>query len=389
MCATDQNTIIYLDNGATSFPKPPAVAERMYHYVCNVGATINRSVYASAQSAGMVTYSLRERLARFFHFDQPNHVVLTAGNTMSLNMVLKGYLHSGDHCLVSSMEHNAVMRPLVQLQEQGVSFDRIPCNREGLLDPNDIPALLRPNTKLVVVAHGSNVGGGVQDIEAIGAICASRGIPFVVDAAQTAGHYPIDFGKAQLSALTVPGHKGLMGPSGIGALLLRPDFAQKLTPLITGGTGSASDTEVQPDYMPDRFESGTSNLPGIYGFEAAMAFLEEVGIDALRAHDQALTARFMAGLQEIPGIRLVGPRELAHRVGVISVDFTQQDNAECSYLLETTYHIMTRCGMHCAPSAHKTLDTFPQGVVRFSLGWYNTAEDVDAALEAIRALAQS
>lgn len=389
MRSMDHNPVIYLDNGATSFPKPPAVAEQIYHYVRDVGATINRSVYASAQSAGMVTYSLRERLARFFRFSHPNHVVLTAGNTMSLNMVLKGYLHSGDHCLVSSMEHNAVMRPLVQLQEEGVSFDRIPCNREGLLDPDDIPALLRPNTKLVVVAHGSNVGGGVQDIEAIGAICAQRGIHFVVDAAQTAGHYPIDFEKAHLSALTVPGHKGLMGPSGIGALLLRPDFAKELSPLVTGGTGSASDSEIQPDYMPDRFESGTSNLPGIYGFEAALAFLEEVGIDALRAHDQALTARFMAGLRDLPQVRLVGPGELSHRVGVISVDFTEKDNAECSYILETEYNIMTRCGMHCAPSAHKTLGTFPQGVVRFSLGWYNTEEDVDAALEAIRAIAAS
>ena len=389
MSGMEQNAMIYLDNGATSYPKPPAVAEQMYHYVRDVGATINRSVYASAQSAGMVTYSLRERLARFFHFSPPNHVVLTAGNTMSLNLVIKGYLHSGDHCLVSSVEHNAVMRPLVQLQQQGVSFDRIPCNGEGLIDPADIPAMIRPNTKLVVVAHGSNVGGGVQDIEAIGAICAARGIHFVVDAAQTAGHYPIDFQRANLSALTVPGHKGLMGPSGIGAVLLREDFARELTPLIAGGTGSASDSEVQPDYMPDRFESGTSNLPGIYGLEAAMAFLEETGIETLRAHDQALTARFMAGLRDIPQVRLVGPADLAHRVGVISVDFMEKDNAECSYLLETEYNIMTRCGMHCAPSAHKTLGTFPQGVVRFSLGWYNTEADVDAALAAIRTLAQA
>lgn len=379
---------IYLDNGATSFPKPDCVAESVYGYIKNVGATINRSVYDSAQSAGLVTYTLRERVCRLMNFDHPDHVVLTGGNTMAINMVLKGLLKSGDHCLVSSMEHNAVMRPLTQLLEKGVTFDRIPCDRDGLLDPAVIPGMIRPNTKLVLLAHGSNVGGGVQDIEAIGAICEEHGIPFVVDAAQTAGHFPIDFRAAKLSALAAPGHKGLMGPSGIGILLLRPDFAKKLEPLVSGGTGSASDSEELPAFMPDRFEPGTANIPGIYGLEAALAYLEEVGVDTVRQHDEALTARFLKGLEGIPGVRLAGPRDLARRVGVVSVDFTEKDNAECAYELETRFGILTRCGMHCAPSAHKTMGTFPQGVVRFSLGWFNTEADVDAAVRAVEILAK-
>ena len=232
---------IYLDNAATSFPKPEGVSSSMKAYMDCVGATINRSVYGSAQDAGLVTLQLREALARIFHFPEPaTHVILTPGATFGLNMVIKGLLKPGDHCIVSSMEHNAVMRPLLQLQ--GVCFDRIPCSREGLLDPGDVERLIRPNTRLLIMAHGSNVCGCVQDAPAVGEICARRGIPFLLDAAQTAGHYPVDFEAFQLSALAVPGHKGLLGPSGIGAVLLRDSLAKQLTPLLAGGTGSASDS---------------------------------------------------------------------------------------------------------------------------------------------------
>lgn len=375
---------VYLDNGATSFPKPDCVAESINNYICNVGATINRSVYKSASDAGMIAYTLRERLCRLFNFDDPRHVVLTAGNTMALNMIIKGYLKPGDHVIVSSMEHNAVMRPLLQLGSSAISFDRIPSDADGIADITKLPTMFKGNTKLVIVSHASNVGGGLQDIEAIGKICEEKGVPFVVDGAQSAGHYPIDFKAVKLSALTVPAHKGLLGPQGIGALLIAPEFAAKVDPLITGGTGSASDSEIQPDYMPDRFESGTSNMPGIYGFEASTRFIEETGIDAIRSHEIGLTKRFLAGLDEIPGLRIVGPKDLDKRVGVVSVDCLEEDNAEVSYTLETQYGIMTRCGLHCAPSAHKTLGTFPQGVIRFSLSWFNTEEDVDAAVNALK-----
>lgn len=379
---------IYLDNAATSFPKPAGVSARMKEYMDSVGATINRSVYGAAQDAGLVTLRLRERLARLFSFpEKPTHVILTPGATAGLNFILKGFLRPGDHCLVSSMEHNAVMRPLLQLQ--GVEFDRIPCDSEGRLDPAAMLPLIRPNTRLCVMAHGSNVCGTVQDAATVGTICAEHGIAFALDAAQTAGHIPIDFQALHLSALCVPGHKGLLGPSGIGALLLRDDFAHALTPLLAGGTGSASDSEYLPDYLPDRFESGTPNLPGIYGFEEALRFIEETGIDALRAHELELTARFLEGLRTIPNLRLCGTEELSRRVGVISVDFTQADNAEAAFRLESEFGILTRCGLHCAPSAHKTLGTFPQGTVRFSLGFSSTAADVDAALAALRAISEA
>ena len=379
---------IYLDNGATSFPKPPAVAQAMLQYMTEVGASINRGVYGSAQAAGMTTLMLREGLCRLFHHSDPTHCVLTAGNTMGLNMVLRGWLRPGDHCLVSSVEHNAVMRPLHDLAEQGVTFDRIPCDRDGHLNPADIPALIRPNTRLLVMAHGSNVSGAVQDAMAVGAICHEHGIPFVLDAAQTAGHWPIDFEAMHLSALSVPGHKGLMGPSGIGALLLSDDFAKNLTPILTGGTGSASDSEAQPDYMPDKFESGTPNLPGIYGFHAAVDFILDTGVEVLQERERQLTKYFLDKLRDVKDIRLAGPWDLENRVGVISVDFAQVDNAEAAYRLEQDYGILTRCGLHCAPSAHKTLGTFPQGTVRFSVGHYTTEAEIDTAVQAIAEIAQ-
>lgn len=378
---------IYLDNAATSFPKPAGVSDRMKSYLDTVGATINRSVYGSAQDAGEVTLTLRERLCSLFHSSDPTHVVLTPGATWGLNMVIKGFLQPGDHCLVSSMEHNAVMRPLQQLTAAGVTFDRIPCDGAGRLDPADILPLIRPNTKLLVLAHGSNVCGTVQDAAAVGRICAAHGIAFALDAAQTAGHIPVDFEGFGLSALSVPGHKGLLGPSGIGALLLAPDFAKRLTPLVAGGTGSASDSEFLPEYMPDRFESGTPNLPGIYGLEQALAFLMETGLDKLRQHECALTERFLRGLSEIPGTALLGCGEMDRRVGVVSVDFVGQDNAQAADRLETEFGILTRCGLHCAPSAHQTLGTFPRGTVRFSVGFASTETEVDAALDAIRAIA--
>ena len=332
-----------------------------------------------------MTLQLRQRLKKLFHFPEAvTHVILTPGATWGLNMAIKGFLKKGDHCIVSSMEHNAVMRPLLQLP--GVEFDRIPCNREGLLNPADVEKLIRPNTRLLVMAHGSNVCGSVQDARAVGELCRKHGIAFVLDAAQTAGHYPVDFEAFGLSALCVPGHKGLLGPSGIGALLMTDAFAKTLDPIVAGGTGSASDSEYLPDYLPDRFESGTPNLPGIYGWEAALQYVETRGVEGLRAHEMALCQRFLEGLSSIEGVALCGTKDLNRRVGVVSVDFLHKDNAEAAFELELDYGILTRCGLHCAPSAHKTLDTFPRGTVRFSLGFSSTEADVDAALCAIRSI---
>lgn len=376
-------TPIYLDNAATSFPKPPAVAEAMLRYTREIGATINRGVYASAQDVGLTALQLRESLCRLFRHSDPTHCVLTSGNTIGLNMILRGWLRPGDHCLVSSMEHNAVMRPLQALAENGVQFDRVPCDGEGRLDPEDLRRMLRPNTRLVLISHASNVSGGVQDVPAIGMICRERGIPLALDAAQTAGHWNIDFDGWGLSALSVPGHKGLMGPSGMGAMLLSPDFARGLTPIISGGTGSASDLELQPAYMPDKFESGTPNLPGIYGLQAAVEYILDIGVNEIHRRESELTAHFLERLREIHHIRLIGPTGPENRVGVVSIDFLDIDNAAAAYRLEERYGVLTRCGLHCAPSAHKILGTFPHGTVRFSLGWFTTDDEIAAAADAV------
>lgn len=379
--------MVYLDNAATSFPKPPQVALRMAEYITEVGATVNRSVYGKAREAGLVTLQLRERLCRILGYGgRPTHAILTAGCTMSLNMILRGYLKPGDHCIVSSLEHNAVMRPLTAM---GIEFDRIPCDRQGILDLDAISGLIRPNTRLLVLAHGSNVCGAVQDAAAVGKLCKLHNIAFALDAAQTAGHVPVDFDGFGCDALAVPAHKGLLGPSGLGALLVTKAFAKQLTPLLTGGTGSASHTEVQPDFMPDKFEPGTPNLPGIYGWEAALAWLEETTVAAVRQHDLALSRQFLQGLSAIETVRLVGPTDPEQRVAVFSLDFTGQDNALVGDRLEQEFGILTRCGLHCAPNAHKSLGTWPGGTVRFSFGIFNTEDDVDAALEAIETIAKA
>lgn len=378
--------MVYLDNAATSYPKAPGVASAMADYVEKVGATINRSSYASALEAGLVTLSLRERLCRLFNHPDPTHAVLTPGATAGLNMVIKGLLRPGDHCLVSSMEHNAVMRPLVQLEREGVAFERIPCDAQGRLRLEALPGMIKLNTRLVVMAHGSNVCGTVQDAEAVGKICRERGVPLALDAAQTAGHIEVDFERFGLAALVVPGHKGLLGPQGIGALLLDADFARRLTPLVAGGTGSASDSEELPDWMPDRFESGTPNMPGVFGWEAALGWLENTGIETLENHEKTLSKRFLEGIYGLKNVKLYGITVPEGRTGVFSVGFLNCDNAEAAWRLEREFGILTRCGLHCAPSAHKTLGSFPEGSVRFSTGWANTEADIDAALSAIAAI---
>ena len=375
--------MIYLDNAATSFPKAPGVGEAMQYYVNHIGVNINRSVYGPAQEAGLTTLTLRERLSAFFRHDSEDRVLLTAGATAALNLAIKGFVKPGDHVLVSSMEHNAVMRPLVQM---GVAFDRVPCDSEGFLQLDKLPELIRPNTRLFVLCHGSNVCGTVRDAKAVGELCKLQNIAFVLDAAQTAGHIPIDFYDLGLSALAVPGHKGLLGPQGIGTLLVSEAFAKELDPLIAGGTGSMSDSEELPPYLPDRFESGTANLPGIYGWAEAMEYVTQT-MEERRQHEDEMTALFLAGLEGMDRIRLVGTKDLHRRVGVIAIDFLRRDNAEVADDLEQKYGILTRCGLHCAPSAHKTLGTFPQGVVRFSIGYRTTKEDILTALKAIEDLA--
>ena len=372
---------IYLDNGATSFPKAPGVGEAMLRYINENGANVNRGVYAQASSAA------REQLKELFHFPGDlRQVVFTPGATYGLNQIIRGYLRPGDHVIVSSLEHNAVMRPLTELRRSGVVFTRMPADRNGETKVDSVVPLLRKNTRMVLVSHASNVCGATLLLSDLAHTCRHLGIPLVVDAAQTAGHLPIDFEKLGLAALCVPGHKGLLGPQGIGALLLDKTFAEGLTPLVTGGTGSASDSEEQPAYLPDRFESGTLNLPGIFGLNAALSFVLERGVESFHSHEMALTQQFLLGLSDIP-VRVAGPGSAKRQVGVISVDFEGRDNAEAAFALERDFGILTRCGLHCAPSAHRVLRTFPGGTVRFSIGYSTTEAEIDAAVAAIRQVA--
>ena len=362
---------IYLDNAATSFPKPAGMSARMKDYMDNIGATINRSVYASAADAGLVALSLRERAKRLFNFNEKaTHVIITPGATAGLNFIIKGLLRAGDHCIVSSMEHNAVMRPLMQLD--GVEFSRIPCDGEGRIIPNTLEPLIRPNTRLVIMAHGSNVCGTVQDAEAVGKVCKKHNIPFALDAAQTAGHYPVDFGAFNLSALAVPGHKGLYGPMGTGLLCSLGRY--RLEPIIRGGTGSASSSFDQPEDWPDSMESGTVNVPGIIGLGAGLHWITTQGRERMYRAELSLTNRLAEELRTIPGIRIYGPPiQEGRHVPLLSLTVEHMPSETVAEKLGQA-GIAVRAGLHCAPTAHRILGTQAEGTVRLAPSAFTTPE---------------
>lgn len=374
---------IYLDNASTSFPKAPTVATAMSDYITNRGININRGSYALAYDVEDIIYTTRQRLNTLFNGHDPSHVIFTQNVTMSLNMVIKGLLKAGDHVLVSSMEHNAVMRPLTQLLDKGIAFDIIPCDKTGSIQLESMDSLIRPNTVAMIINHASNVCGTIQPLESIGSICKAHNLQFIVDAAQTAGVIPIDVKACHIDALCFTGHKGLLGPQGIGSIILTKEMAQNLTPLIAGGTGSFSHLETLPTHMPDAFESGTLNLPGIIGLNEGLAYIESQGMENIHNHELVLTQSFLEGLQSINGINIVGKQNIQDRTAVVSITIDGIDPASIAYELESTYHIMTRVGLHCAPRAHQTLGTYPEGTIRFSFGYANTHEDVVSALSAL------
>ena len=377
---------IYLDNASTTFPKPEVVAGAVYEYMTTQGANINRGCYDSAYDVEELVFETRQMLTDLFHGVDCKNVVFTKNVTESLNVILKGFLRPGDHVLVSSMEHNAMMRPIRQLEAAGVEFDRIPCDGEGNLRLEEMERLLRPNTKAIAMMHASNVCGTVLPIEKVGAFCHAHGLKFIVDCAQTAGVFPIDMEAMHIDALAFTGHKGLLGPQGIGGFILKEEMIGLIDPLLSGGTGSISHTEEIPAFMPDRFEPGTMNLPGIMGLRAGLQWLEDTGIDHIRNHELALTARFLSGLEKLEGeghIRIVGRRDLENRTGVVSIQTLKKELAQAAFELDADHGIQTRVGLHCAPSAHQTLSTYPTGTIRFSFGWFNTEDQVDAALHAL------
>ena len=380
---------IYLDNASTTFPKAPNVASTMADYLTNCGININRGSYSLAYDVEDTIYTTRQRLHTLFNGHDPSHVIFTQNVTMSLNMVIKGLLKAGDHVLVSSMEHNAVMRPLTQLLDKGITFDIIPCDVTGSIELDSIKSLIRPNTVAIITNHASNVCGTIQPLESIGSICKAHNLQFIVDAAQTAGVIPIDVKAYHIDALCFTGHKGLLGPQGIGGIILTKEMAHTLTPLIAGGTGSFSHLETMPAHMPDAFESGTLNLPGIIGLNEGLSYIESQGMENIHNHELALTQAFLEGLQSIDGINIVGKQNIQDRTAVVSITIDGMDPANIAYELESTYHIMTRVGLHCAPRAHQMLGTYPEGTVRFSFGYTNTLEDVEAALSALNTIVKN
>ena len=385
---------INLDQAATSFPKAPGTAEAVFRYMTECGCSTGRGGYTGAYSAEKMVYDTRVLLCRMFGAgeDDPKKAVLTKNVTESLNILLKGLLRPGDHVLVSSMEHNAVMRPLGQLAKNGVRFTRVPCAEDGSMDPADVEKRIEASTRAVVMLHASNVCGTVLPAAEVGAICRARGIRFILDTAQTAGVLPLDMEKMSIDALAFTGHKGLLGPQGTGGFLLREEMAAELEPLITGGTGSISHTEEVPDFMPDRFEAGTLNLPGIAGLHAALAWLMARPEGSIQAHESRLTEHFLQGMEALEEeglIRLIGKRGTQDRVGVVSLIPLHMDPAELAFLLDEHYGIATRVGLHCAPAAHRTLGTWPEGTVRFSFGAFNTEKETEEAIRAVAALCRA
>ena len=377
---------IYFDNSSTSFPKAPNVGRAMGEFIENGAFNINRGSYEGAYEAGSAVLDTREMLKDLFNCPNSKNVVFTPSVTYSLNFFIKGFLKPGDHVLVTSVEHNAVMRPLVQMEKLGVEFDAVPCDEEGGVTADDLRAYIKENTKAIITTHASNVCGTIIPIEEIGALCKEKGLVYAVDTAQTAGILNIDMQKANIDFLAFTGHKGLLGPQGIGGFIASDKLEGLIDPVISGGTGSLSDSEEIPDFLPDRFESGTLNLPGIIGLHQALVYLKEAGIDNMRKEKMEITKYFLDQVKEIDGVKVAGKKTVEGRLGVVSIDFEGFDNSIVSFYLSSKYKIMTRVGMHCAPRAHKTLKTFPQGTVRFSFSHFNTKEEVDVCIDAIKTI---
>ena len=384
---------IYLDQASTSFPKAPGTAEAVFRYMTECGCNAGRGGYAGAYSAEELIYDTRVQLCRLFGSanaeTDPKNVIFTKNATESLNILIKGLLCPGDHVLVSAMEHNAVMRPLVQMEKKGVRFTRIPCAADGSMDPADAEKRMEASTKAVIMLHASNVCGTILPAARIGAMCRERGIRFILDTAQTAGVLPVRMEELGADAIAFTGHKGLLGPQGTGGFVIREEMAAELEPLITGGTGSISHTEEVPDFLPDRFEAGTLNLPGIAGLHASLAWLTAQPEGSILSHEKRLAAFFLNKMEELEGeglLRIAGKHGTEGRLGVVSVVPLCMDPAELAFRLDEQYGIATRVGLHCAPAAHRTLGTWPAGTVRFSFGITNTEAEAEEAARAVAAL---
>jgi len=383
---------IYLNNGATTWPKPPCVAEAVSAFILGSGANLARgsSSGRDIETLDMVT-STRQQVACFFRGyrkNDPRYVTFTGNVTESLNVVLKGYLRPGMHALTTSMEHNSVIRPLRRLEGQGAKVSILECDNRGFLSPEVLHSFLkRERVDLFVLSHASNVCGSIQPLEDLAAICAGAGVPCVLDSAQTAGVTEIDVEGLGLAACCFTGHKGLMGPQGIGGIVWEPGFAGRVLPFVEGGTGSFSDDEHQPEKLPDRFEAGTPNLPGIAGLSASLGWIAETGVSAIFEREKELGMRFLEGIRKAPGIRIFGSENERSRLAVFAVNLSSMDNGTAAFELSERWGIETRPGLHCSPLGHRTLGTFPSGALRISIGFFNTEQEIEVAIEALCTLA--
>ncbi|SCG84509.1 cysteine desulfurase family protein [Proteiniborus sp. DW1] len=378
--------MIYLDNAATSFPKPELVYNAMMEAMREYGANPGRSGHKLALKAGRAIYETRELLANFFNIEDPMRIIFTSNATDGLNLAIKGLLRPNDHVITTSMEHNSVLRPLKALENNGIETSIIQCDETGSIDVKDIEANIKTNTKLIVTTHASNVTGTIFPVKEIGSLAKRHGIIYMVDVAQTAGVYDIDVIDMNIDILAFPGHKSLLGPQGTGGVYIRQGL--EISQMKEGGTGSRSDSLIQPDIYPDKFESGTPNMPGIVGLGAGIKYILDKGIENIREHERKLAKTFIDGLREIDGIKIYGPCDIEKQAPVISINIGEEDSSEVSYILDEVFNIAVRPGLHCAPLAHKTINCYEQGCIRFSVGPFNTLNDIETAIFAIKTISK-
>lgn len=371
---------VYLDNASTTFPKPKIVTDSIYEYLTNVGGNANRSTSSNSLASNKEVLMARQKIADFFNFDKIENVIFTNNITTSLNILIKGILKKGDHVLTSSIEHNSVIRPLISCKESiGIDLEFVKANKESFINPSDFEAKIKPNTKLIVLTHASNVTGCIQPIKEIGAICKEHNIFFIIDTAQSAGTVKIDFNEVNASALAFTGHKSLLGPQGIGGFIISDEFNEACSPFIEGGTGSLSHDIYQPTFLPDKFESGTLNIPGIVGLSRGIDFINEIGLENIKSHNTNLYKKLVSGLLEL-GYTVYGDLSCNNSTTSISFNLENIDPSELSFYLDSN-GISNRSGLHCAPKTHETIGTFPLGSVRLSISYFNTNEEIEYVLK--------
>lgn len=377
--------MIYLDNAATSRRKPQEVIDAVVFAMTSLG-NAGRGTTEAALDAARTIYGAREKIAGFFGVKNPKQVVFTSNSTESLNIAIHGLIKPGDHVISSVMEHNSVLRPLYEREEAGAELTLIECDEKGRLLTGDIEKNIRDNTRAIVLTHGSNLTGNVNDIEKVGRIAKAHGLLFIVDASQTAGVLPVDVEKMNIDVLCFTGHKSLLGPQGTGGMCVREGL--EIEPLKRGGSGVDTYNHRHPSEMPTALEAGTLNGHGIAGLSAAIDFIEKTGINEIREKEQSLMKRFVDGVRDIPGVKLYGDFDAEIRCPVVALNIGNADSSEISDILSMDYDIATRPGAHCAPEMHKSLGTVDQGAVRFSMSYFNTGEEIDAAIRAVREISE-